>query len=651
MEIEIVSADNNRKAFREQIIGLLILTVIVVIWSYFFIPSPPKTPINDNKSAIVNEGEKSVSENTGAIQVTEKTENEKVNANKLEGGDKKESLSSEINLPPEPETIDEESAKVTLSKEDMEVVFTKVGARVKYLYVYLKPNREDVMQLVPLWKNTPDKDAVYPFGLRFHNHSLGDTLDTKLWNAQINEVENTALFSYTIPNYIKVEKIFSFGTSPFTLDLQIRISNLSSEAFPKTTKNQVDPVFSLNWGPNINSGDNNKGVPQTVIFERKGELLRYVTSKFKPKPNPDDFLERVFDIGWAAIRSAYFVVAFKPEFNTAQGWIAGGPKHFRVGVGATQCEVAPNETQEFLIKTYIGPNRGPLLAEAWAGLDQVWEFFTSVKIMDKFAKLLLAILNFFYTWTIPNYGVAIIFLTILVRLVVFPLTWKSMVSMKRMQKLAPEIEKLKAEVGDNQQELQKRMMELYRERGVSPLGGCLPLFLQLPVFIALYRMLWSAVELRGAPFIFWMTDMSQPDRLLSLPFSIPIPFTNGGLDSINLLPILMGVLMYVSQKLTPGVSVVQTQQQRIMMTIMPIFFTAICYNMASGLSLYIMVSTLLGIVQNYIVPVKDVDITPKKVSSSRKHFYTAAQERKRQWAKELRRERKLKQRKTNEDED
>lgn len=647
-----MSGDNNKKAFREQIVGLLILTVIVVIWSYFFIPSPPKPEVKGSENTLVNEGEKSNSENTGAIQVTGKTEPEKGEDKKLDGGDKKESLSqSEIIFPPEPELVDEESAKVTLSKEDMEVVFTKVGARVKYLNIYLKPNRTDVVQLVPLWKNTSDKDAVYPFGLRFHNHPLGDALDTKIWDVQINNDEHTAQFSYTLPNYIKVEKIFSFGTSPFTLDVRIRISNISSEVFPKSAQNQVDPVFSLNWGPNINSGDNNKGVPQTVIFERKGELLRYVTSKFKAKSNPNEFLERVFDLGWTAIRSAYFVVALKPEFSTAQGWITGGPKHFRVGVGVTQCQVAPNETQEFIVKTYLGPNRGPLLAEAWAGLDHVWEFFTSVKIMDKFAKLLLAILNFFYAWTVPNYGVAIILLTILVRLVVFPLTWKSMVSMKRMQKLAPEMEKLKAEVGDNQQELQKRMMELYRERGVSPLGGCLPLFLQLPVFIALYRMLWSAVELRGASFIFWMTDMSQPDRLFTLPFSIPIPFSSGNLDAINLLPILMGVLMYVSQKLTPGASVVQTQQQRIMMTIMPIFFTVICYNMASGLSLYIIVSTLLGIAQNYLVPIKDVSIAPKKVSSARKHFYTAAQERKRQWAKELRREKKLKQRKTNEDED
>jgi len=641
--------DDNKKVFRDQVIGLLLITAIVIGWSYFFIPSPPQKTVKNNGNAAVSEVEKRVSENTAPLQSSEqKSPIEKEDIEK----EKKQQLSEMgIIFPPEPEIKNEEDNQVTLSKEDMDIVFTRVGARVKYLNIYLKPNRTDKVQLVPIWKNTPDKDAVYPFGLRFHAHPLDDELDSKLWDVQINESEHTASFSYTIPNFLRIDKIFSFGDSPFVVDVQIKITNLSSTVFPQNIENKVDPVFSLSWGPNVNSGDNNKGVAQTIIFERKGEVLRYITSKLKPKSNPNEFLERVFDLRWTAIRSAYFVIALKPEFNMAQGWITGGPKHFRVGVGATQCQIAPNETQEFRIRSYVGPNRGSLLAKAWPGLEQVWEFFTSVKIMDKFAKLLLALLNFFYEWTIPNYGVAIILLTILVRIVVFPLTWKSMVSMKKMQKLAPEIEKLKAEVGDNQQELQKKMMELYRERGVNPLGGCLPLFLQLPVFIALYRMLWSAVELRGAEFIFWMKDMSQPDRLFNLPFSIPFPFSGGHLESINLLPILMGISMYVSQKLTPGASAVQTPQQRIMMNIMPIFFTLICYNMASGLSLYILVSTLLGIAQNYIVPMKDVDITPRKVITTRRHFYTAAQEKKRQWAKELRRERKLKQRKTNEDED
>jgi len=198
-------------------------------------------------------------------------------------------------------------------------------------------------------------------------------------------------------------------------------------------------------------------------------------------------------------------------------------------------------------------------------------------------------------------------------------------------------------VGDDKEELQRRTMELWRERGVNPLGGCFPLILQMPVFIALYRMLAMAFELRRAPFIFWITDLSEPDRLMRLPFEIPMPFSPNPIDSFNVLPILMGVAMVLSMKLQPGSATVQNPQQKIMMRIMPVFFAFICYNMASGLNLYILTSTVLGIAQNYIVHISDidVDVAPKKKAAKKYgSFYTAAQARKRETAKEARRQKR-----------
>jgi YidC/Oxa1 family membrane protein insertase len=259
------------------------------------------------------------------------------------------------------------------------------------------------------------------------------------------------------------------------------------------------------------------------------------------------------------------------------------------------------------------------------------------------------VLNWFYGNVIANYGFAIIFLTIVVRTAMFPLTLKGMKSMKKMQKLAPEMEKIKEEVGDDQQEMQKRMMELYKERGVNPLGGCMPMLLQMPVFIALYRVYATAFEFRGAPFLGWITDLSEPDALFMLPFTIPVPFTANGIDSFNLLPILMGLAMVASTKIMPTSGPVQNPQQKMMMTLMPIFFSVICYNMASGLNLYILTSTLLGIVQNYFIHVGDDEVTPKPGATKKgkggkkskpKHFYAAAQARKRELAKEQRRDKK-----------
>ncbi len=347
------------------------------------------------------------------------------------------------------------------------------------------------------------------------------------------------------------------------------------------------------------------------------------------------------------MRSAYFVVAMKPGFEQAKGWAVGNPQHFRVGLGAPRAEVAPGETVSWQYRVYLGPNKGEPLAAAWEGLDQVWKFFTMFEVMDKFAKLLLGVLKWFHGNVLANYGLAIIFLTVLVRGAMFPLTLKSMKSMKKMQMLAPEMEKLKQEVGDDQQELQKRMMELYKERGVNPLGGCLPILLQLPVFIALYRMLWSAIELRRAPFMLWIQDLSEPDRLLQLPFEIPLPFGASGIDSLNLLPILMGVSMLLSQKLMPTSGPAQNPQQKMLMNLMPVIFSVLFYNMAAGLCLYILTSTLLGIAQNYFVHVSDAELKAKKPKKkprlAGRHFYSAAQARKREMAKEIRREKKSRQ--------
>ena len=179
---------------------------------------------------------------------------------------------------------------------------------------------------------------------------------------------------------------------------------------------------------------------------------------------------------------------------------------------------------------------------------------------------------------------------------------------------------------------------------MNPLGGCFPILLQMPVFIAFYRMLSNAFELRGADFIFWIKDLSEPDRFCDLPFAIPLPMTEAVIDSFNVLPLLMGIAMVLSQKLMPTSGPVQNQQQKIMMTMMPVIFSVICYNMPAGLNLYILTSTVLGMVQNYFVHVSDDDVKTKKkkVAKRPKHFYAAAQQKKKEMAKEARRDKKHK---------
>lgn len=196
-----------------------------------------------------------------------------------------------------------------------------------------------------------------------------------------------------------------------------------------------------------------------------------------------------------------------------------------------------------------------------------------------FAELILRGLQFFYT-LVPNYGIAIILLTFLVRFITFPLQYKSFVSMKKMQVIQPELTKIREKFKDDPMRLQKESMELFKRSGANPIGGCLPLVLQLPVFFAFYKVLYSAVELVNAPFFGWLTDLSNKD-----PYFV--------------LPLLMTGAMFLQQKLTPT-TVTDPVQKKVFM-FMPLIFGFIMKDLPSGLSLYIFTSTLLGIGQQMLV--------------------------------------------------
>lgn len=191
----------------------------------------------------------------------------------------------------------------------------------------------------------------------------------------------------------------------------------------------------------------------------------------------------------------------------------------------------------------------------------------------------LRALQFVYKF-IPNYGIAIILVTILIRLITFPLQYKSFKSMKKMQIIQPEIAKIKEKYKDEPQKMQKETMDLFKKAGANPLSGCLPLLLQMPFFFAIYRVLYSSVELVGAPFYGWIHDLSIHD-----PFYV--------------LPVLMAAAMFAQQKLTPTTTMDPTQAK--IMLFMPIIFAFIMKSLPAGLVLYILVSTVVGILQQMIV--------------------------------------------------
>jgi YidC/Oxa1 family membrane protein insertase len=237
--------------------------------------------------------------------------------------------------------------------------------------------------------------------------------------------------------------------------------------------------------------------------------------------------------------------------------------------------LAPGSSQRYQYIAYFGPLEMEALKASGHQLERSIDFgFFSI-----LAKPLFHVLIYFYGF-LGNYGWAIILLTIIIKLLFWPLTHKSYMSMKAMQKLQPEMQKLREKYKNDRDRMNREIMELYKNHRVNPVGGCLPMLVQIPVFFALYKVLMISIELRHAPFLFWITDLSAKD-----PYYVT--------------PLIMGVTMFVQQKMTPMSSVDPIQQK--IFLFMPVVFTALFLNFPSGLVIYWMVNNLLTILQQYFI--------------------------------------------------
>ena len=296
---------------------------------------------------------------------------------------------------------------------------------------------------------------------------------------------------------------------------------------------------------------------------------------------------------WVAVKNRFFVTAlasctepvagfaatvkrdmsaanYKPESVTVRAKLAGAGQH------------ADDNKGTRTLRFFVGPKKQSLLWDL--GMKDVMEF----GMWRWLCYPLVWVLNLFNGW-IPNFGVAIILLTILVRLIFWPLTHKSTVGMKKMQEIAPLMKEIQAKYKDNPQRLQQETWQLYREKKVNPMSSCLPMLIQIPVFIALFNVLRSAVELRYAPFL-WIADLSEPEALFASWF----PF--GGL---NILPILMAVSKALQSAFTPSAG--DKKQQQMMMIMMPAMMLVMFYSFPSALSLYWFLSNLFSIVQMWMI--------------------------------------------------
>lgn len=388
----------------------------------------------------------------------------------------------------------------------------------------------------------------------------------------------TVVFSRRQGN-VSVRKTYRFEAESYGFRLAIELENGSQQS--------LLPTFEVRWLAS------KRGEPdftdQALVALHEGELERAQVASL----GKGSFLRgssaaeaRTFagGVDWAGAELRYFLSVLIPEvprecsatFVPLEPGASGS-----VGLAYRPIEVPPGRSATREYRGYIGPKEPALLEAVGVGLERsIGQGWAWVAPLSRFFSWMLHLCHA----VIPNYGVAIIVLTILVRLVTAPLTAKQMRSMKRMGEVQPRMREIQEKYKDDRQRQSQEMMKLYRETGANPLGGCLPMLLQFPVFIGLYYALQSSIDLRQAPFVGWIDDLSRPETLFTIP-GLEIP--------VRVLPLVMGVSMILQQRMTP--STMDPQQARMMMTVMPVMFTVLFYQFPSGLVLYWMVSNLLAI--------------------------------------------------------
>jgi YidC/Oxa1 family membrane protein insertase len=455
--------------------------------------------------------------------------------------------------------------EIKVETDDYIAVFISQGARIKSFT--LKHYRASVDRNSPPLEMIPAVPGVpYPLGLEasgpqpFNDDDIAYTVeggDQRL----SGEDKGRLVFQGQTANGVTVSKAFTFTGHGYAIGLQTAVPGaaaatvLTADARP-TSPNSDTPFEGL-------------------LAHINGKLTREHGDALKAK-------EWTGSIGWAGFGHTYFLMALLPEGNAEKRLTVRetGPAVLMALGGASSADGKTSYT------LFMGPKELDVLRGMGRDLERSIDFgyFSFISIP------LLYTMHFFNRFT-GSYGLDIILLTVLIKLLLAPLTHKSMTSMKQMQKLQPQMERLKEKYKDDKEGLNKEIMELYRRNGVNPFGGCLPMLLQFPVFIGLYNALRTPIELRHANFL-WIKDLSRPDWE-----SLPIHFA-GWHFGVPILTLLMGASMFLQQWMTPSAG---DPNQRRMMMMMPLVFTFMFINFPSGLTIYWLVNNLLSIGQQYLI--------------------------------------------------
>lgn len=348
--------------------------------------------------------------------------------------------------------------------------------------------------------------------------------------------------------------------------------------------NQSDQVLRPQMGVSWNVASKNSRAGFLAMFAPPPDLWTALSfsagnklGKITPKAGQN--AEEVGEIKWVSLGSRYFMAAAMPKWQGASKvqtalQTINKDQDLKSTLWSPQIKINPGEKQSIDLSLFLGPKKLSLLEAQGESLNRALD----LGFFEMFALFLLRLLQFFHRF-LGNWGLSIIGLTILVKIVFFPLTHSSFKSMKEMQRIQPLLNDIREKYKDNREQLNLQMMKIMKEHKVNPLGGCLPMVVQMPIYFALYQVLYRTIELRHAPFYGWIQDLSVRDPLF-------------------IWPVVLGVAMFLQQKLSPKPA---DPVQAKMMNIMPIMFTAMMFPLPSGLVIYIFFNTSISVAQQWYI--------------------------------------------------
>ena len=453
----------------------------------------------------------------------------------------------------------------------------------------LKKYREEVAKDSPLKELLPREDGTETVIIGFSgNDGLAGSenavysASTPVEHMTIGESSQELTYSWKSANGIVVEKTYRFVPDSYLIGFDVTIKNGTDIALENKSfialKGAV-PAVKGRYG-----------------FEGPAALINGKLEEIAIKDIPEKGIH-TGDVKWMAVEDRYFLMSLIPEdveAGTVSLHLEGNGALIEAQYLGPDGAIPSGAQRTEHYSLFFGPKSMKVLNAAGHDLGKALNF----GFFDFIAKPFVWLMNRLYS-VIPNYGVAIIILTILIKIILWPLGSKSYKSMSEMKKIQPLMKDIREKYKNDKKRMNEEVMGLYRTYKINPLGGCLPMVVQLPVFFALYRMLYQAIELRHAPFFLWINDLSAPDRLGRLPVDhIPMMQPPYG---IPVLTIIMGATMLLQQKMSPPMG---DPTQAKMMMFMPIIFTVIFINFSAGLVLYWMVNNILSISQQYYIQKK-----------------------------------------------